>query len=52
MLSGQTIIEGQLAATINMLHEERYYDPTRVELIEKHLSEPAQRACLAAQAGN
>jgi hypothetical protein len=45
------IIKGHLAATINILHEEHYYDPTRVELIERHLSKPAQRACLAAQAG-
>ena len=42
------IIEGQLAATINMLHEEHYYSPARVELIERHLSLPARRACLAA----
>ena len=45
------IIEGQLAATINMLHEELYYSPARVELIERHLSLPAKRACLAALAG-
>ena len=44
------IIEGQLAATINMLHEEHYYNPARVELIERHLSLPARRACLAALA--
>ena len=44
------IIEGQLAATINMLHEEHYYGPARVELIERHLSLPAKRACLAALA--
>ena len=44
------IIEGQLAATINMLHEEHYYSPARVELIERHLSLPAKRACLAALA--
>ena len=42
------IIDGQLAATINMLHEEHYYNPARVELIEKYLSLPAKRACLAA----
>ena len=44
------IIEGQLAATINMLHEEHYYNSARVELIERHLSLPAKRACLAALA--
>ena len=44
------IIEGQLAATINMLHEEHYYNPARVELIERYLSLPAKRACLAALA--
>ena len=44
-------IEGHLAATINMLHEEHYYNPARVELIERHLSLPARRACLAALAG-
>jgi hypothetical protein len=42
------IIEGQLAAIINMLHEEYYYNPVRVELIERHLALPAKRACLAA----
>ena len=44
------IIEGQLAATMNMLHEEHYYSPARVELIERYLSLPAKRACLAALA--
>ena len=36
------IIGGQLAATINMLHEEHYYNAARVELIEKHLAIPAK----------
>ncbi len=36
------IIEGQLVATINMLHEEHYYNSARVELIEKHLANPAK----------
>jgi hypothetical protein len=44
------IIEGQLAATINMLHEEHYYTPERVELIERYLPIPAKQACLAALA--
>jgi hypothetical protein len=39
------IIEGELVATINMLHRENYYSPERVRLIEDHLSEPARRAC-------
>ena len=44
------IIEGQLAATINMLHEEHYYNAARVELIEKHLAIPAKLCyALAAQ---
>jgi hypothetical protein len=38
------IIEGELVATINMLHRENYYSPQRVRLIEEHLSEPARRA--------
>ena len=41
------IIDGQLAATINMLHEEHHYNPARVALIERYLSLPAKRACLA-----
>ena len=44
------IIGGQLAATINMLHEEHYYNAARVELIERYLSLPAKRACVAALA--
>jgi hypothetical protein len=44
------IIGGELAATINMLHEEHYYNPARVELIERYLANPAKRACLAALA--
>jgi hypothetical protein len=45
------IIGGQLAATVNMLHEEHYYNPARVELIEKQLTGPAQRAYLAMETG-
>ena len=44
------IIGGQLAATINMLHEEHYYSPARVDLIERHLSLPAKQAYLTTQA--
>jgi hypothetical protein len=36
------IIGGQLAATINMLHEEHYYNAARVEFIEKYLAIPAK----------
>jgi hypothetical protein len=44
------IIEGQLAATINMLHEEHYYNHARIELIERHLAIPAKLSyALAAQ---
>jgi hypothetical protein len=43
-------IEGQLAATINLLHEEHYYNPARVELIERYLTLLAKRACIAALA--
>jgi hypothetical protein len=42
------VINGTLAATINMLHEEHYYTDTRVALIEKYLAGPAKRAYLAA----
>ncbi len=42
------VIDGTLAATINILHEEHYYSPLRLALIENHLSGPAERAYLAA----
>ena len=43
------VVDGNLAATINMLHEEHYYSDARVALIEKHLPGPARRAYLAAE---
>ena len=42
------IVAGDLAATVNMLHEENYYTPERVALIEKYLTLPARRAYLTA----
>jgi hypothetical protein len=38
------IINSDMVATINMLHEEHYYTPRRIELIQSQISEPA---CLA-----
>ena len=46
------VIDGELAATINMLHEEHHYTPERVRLIREQLSEPARLACLQAAAWN
>jgi hypothetical protein len=43
------IIEGELAATINFLHEEHYYKPERIRLISSQLSEPAKLAYLRAR---
>lgn len=42
------IINSELVATINLLHEERYYTPKRVELIASQLSEPSRLAYLRA----
>lgn len=44
------VIEGELSATINMLHEEHYYTPERVRLIRDTLTEPSRRAYLKALA--
>ncbi len=38
----------ELLATVNMLHEEQYFTPERVDLITKYLSIPAKAAHLAA----
>ena len=46
------VIDGELAATINMLHEENHYGPERIRLIRQHLTEPARRACAAASTWN
>lgn len=39
------VLMGELAATINLLHEDRYYTPERVALAEQHLSIPAMLCC-------
>ena len=44
------VLAGKLAATINMLHEAHYYEPARVEAIERILSVPAKLSLLAARA--
>jgi hypothetical protein len=38
------VVENELVATINMLHEEHYYTPARIELIQTQLAEPSLRA--------
>jgi hypothetical protein len=43
------IVEGELAATINLLHQEHYYTPARVNLIASHLSAPSLRAYVRAK---
>ena len=43
------IIEDELVATINFLHEEHYYTPERVRLIAGQLSEPAKLTYLRAR---
>lgn len=40
------ILGGELVGTLNLLHEEQYYTPERVELIRKHISVPAKTAAL------
>jgi hypothetical protein len=42
------IIDGELAATINLLHEQHYYMPERVNMISSKLSEPSKIAYLRA----
>ena len=44
------VLAGDLAATINLLHEEHFYTPARVATIEGTLSVPAKLALLAARA--
>jgi hypothetical protein len=39
------VLNGQLAATINLLHEEHYYTPERVAAVEARLAGPAKRCC-------
>lgn len=43
------IVQGQLAATINMLHEEHHYTPARVRLISRELAEPSLLTYLRVQ---
>jgi hypothetical protein len=43
------IVDGALAATINILHAEHHYTPERVALIEHHLVRPSWRAYRAAR---
>lgn len=38
------IVDDEFVGTVNLLHEEHYYTPERVELIVEILSEPAQLA--------
>jgi hypothetical protein len=44
------VLADDLAATINLLHEEHYYTPERVAVIERDVSVPAKLALLAARA--
>ena len=44
------VLGGELAATINLLHEEHYYDDARVTAITRYLTQPAAIACQAARA--
>ncbi len=44
------LIDGELAATVNILHEEGYYTPERVTQTQDILSEPAKAALRFAQA--
>jgi hypothetical protein len=39
------VVLGELAATINLLHEDHYYTPERVALAERHLTIPAMLCC-------
>lgn len=43
------LVDGELAATVNMLDAEHHYTPERLSKIETLLSGPALRACLAAR---
>jgi hypothetical protein len=42
------ILGDELVGTLNMLHEEQYYTPERVELIRRYISLPAKTAALVA----
>lgn len=43
------VIGGELIGTVNMLHEEGYYTPERVDLIREVLAVPAKAAALVAR---
>jgi hypothetical protein len=43
------VLNGDLAATINLLDVEQHYTPARVQAVERHLSIPAKLAVLAAR---
>ncbi|WP_210324327.1 GAF domain-containing protein [Aestuariivirga litoralis] len=43
------VLEGNMVATINILHAEHHYTPQRVEMAETFLAVPAMLAVLAAQ---
>jgi hypothetical protein len=40
------IIDNDLVATINLLHQEQHYTPARVDLISLQLSQPAHSSYL------
>ncbi len=46
------VLDGELAATINLLHEEHYYNDARVAAMVRYLAQPAALACRKAQALN
>ncbi|MFV2051297.1 GAF domain-containing protein [Aliiroseovarius sp. YM-037] len=43
------IEDGQLVATMNILHEEQYYTPARVAVVKEVLTAPAKRAMAFAE---
>lgn len=56
VLNLPVILDGELVATINMLHAPHWYTPERVAAAERDLAGPAARCCalaerLAAEAG-
>jgi hypothetical protein len=49
VLNLPVVMDGELAATINMLHEAHWYTPDRVASAERDLAEPALRCCRLAR---
>ncbi len=43
------LLEGELVATINLLHAEHHYTPQRVAMLEAQLSLPAKLCCTVAK---